>query len=132
MGIIKKDDRNNYFYGDVVAIDCDSNFIRTDEKLTVTLGVKDLIVINTKDALLVAERSCAQKVKDVVAKLNVDNRNEISHYSNEFRSWGEIEKVDSDNKYIVNRIIIKLVQKFQSKFIIIEVSIGLWYQVLLL
>ncbi|VCX21070.1 Mannose-1-phosphate guanylyltransferase 1 [Escherichia coli] len=47
------------------------------------------------------------KVKDVVAKLNVDNRNEISHYSNEFRSWGEIEKVDSDNKYIVNRIIIK-------------------------
>ena len=103
----KKDDRNNYFYGDVVAIDCDSNFIRTDEKLTVTLGVKDLIVINTKDALLVAERSCAQKVKDVVAKLNVDNRNEISHYSNEFRSWGEIEKVDSDNKYIVNRIIIK-------------------------
>ena len=101
-----KDENNNYHYGDVLSLHSKNNFIRSDEGLTVTLGVNDLIVINTKDALLIAERSKSQQVKDVVDALKLQGRKELLFYSNEFRSWGQIEKIDNNDNYAVNRLTI--------------------------
>lgn len=99
-----KDEQNNYHHGDIISISSSNNYIRSEERLTVTLGIRDLVIVNTKDALLIAERAQVQQVKDVVELLKAQHRKEFSHYSNEYRSWGEIETIDRHEGYIVNRL----------------------------
>ncbi|HDW7613199.1 TPA: mannose-1-phosphate guanylyltransferase/mannose-6-phosphate isomerase [Escherichia coli] len=104
--ISSKDSMLNHTHGDVIAIDSKRNYIRSESAITATLGVNDLIIVNTHDALLVANRESVQDVKKIISELKKDNRRELSLFKNEYRPWGEIERIDKNDGYIVNRITI--------------------------
>ncbi|MCM4471961.1 mannose-1-phosphate guanylyltransferase/mannose-6-phosphate isomerase, partial [Escherichia coli] len=72
--ISSKDSMLNHTHGDVIAIDSKRNYIRSESAITATLGVNDLIIVNTHDALLVANRESVQDVKKIISELKKDNR----------------------------------------------------------
>ena len=74
--VCEKDAHGNVVQGDVINIDTKSSFIHGADKLVCTLGLDDLIVVDTQDALLVAHKDSVQKVKDIVATLKKDDRKE--------------------------------------------------------
>src|SRR5207302_7642435 len=76
-------------------------------RLVVTLGVKDLMVVETDDAVLVTERSRAQEVKDLVQALAEKNRAEHLTHTRVYRPWGYYESIDAGKGFQVKRIMVK-------------------------
>ena len=72
-----------------------------------TLGVENLIVVETDDAVLVADRSRSQEVRDVVEGLNETNRTEHLSHTRVYRPWGYFENLDAGPGYLVKRIMVK-------------------------
>ncbi|MBA2649690.1 MAG: mannose-1-phosphate guanylyltransferase/mannose-6-phosphate isomerase [Legionella sp.] len=103
----EKDEQGNVKQGDVISLDTTTSFIRSDDKLVVTMGLKDTVVINTKDAVLVAAKECAQDVKKVVALLNGQERSEAKSHSEVFRPWGKYDSLAQGPRYQVKRITVK-------------------------
>ncbi|MDY6816561.1 MAG: mannose-1-phosphate guanylyltransferase/mannose-6-phosphate isomerase [Pseudomonadota bacterium] len=102
-----KDDDGNSLTGDVIAHDTQSTLVRADHRLVVTLGVKDLVVVETKDALLVAHKDRVQDVKKVVERLKEDGRHEHMNHREVYRPWGVYDSIDNGNRYQVKRISVK-------------------------
>jgi mannose-1-phosphate guanylyltransferase/mannose-6-phosphate isomerase len=102
-----QDEFGNVLQGDVVAHDTKGSFVHSDRTLTALVGVKDLVVITTKDAVLVADKSHAQDVKAIVDKLKAANRAEPMEHTVAFRPWGSYEVVDQGENFLVNHIMIK-------------------------
>jgi mannose-1-phosphate guanylyltransferase len=67
--IYKGDQQGNFFNGDVLSIDTANSFVFSHDKLVTLIGIKDCIVINTKDAVLIAKKGESQKVKEVIKAL---------------------------------------------------------------
>lgn len=105
--ISKKQSDGNVIVGDVISEESSNCYIHSQGKLTATLGIKDLIVINTKDALLVANKRDSQKIKEIISKLSNFNRIELIKHSLINRPWGNYETVDSGLRYQVKRITVK-------------------------
>ena len=96
------DSAGNVFNGDVEIEGASDCFVKTDGKLVALLGVNNLAVIDTKDALLVADLSKSQDVKKIVN--NLKSRQELDHHREVFRPWGSYDSVDSGPNYQVKRI----------------------------
>ncbi|HDV3533148.1 TPA: cupin domain-containing protein, partial [Escherichia coli] len=77
------------------------------ERFIACIGVDDIIVVDTSDALLVVSKNNVQKVKDVVNYLMVNNRTEYQNHNEQFRPWGSHEVVSSGSKYNIKRVVIK-------------------------
>nr|WP_281169627.1 cupin domain-containing protein [Kushneria aurantia] len=75
--------------------------------MVTTIGVQDLIIVQTKDAILVADKYKAQNVKDVVAELKRLGREEYKLHREVYRPWGKYESIDSGGRYQVKRITVK-------------------------
>ncbi|HBA9465104.1 TPA: cupin domain-containing protein, partial [Escherichia coli] len=75
----------------------------------------NLIIVNTKDALLIADRADAQNIKDIIKKLKTVERRELDYFTNEFRSWGMIEKIDYSTNHVANRITINPGKKISQQ-----------------
>lgn len=101
-----KDKQNNATIGDVLAIDSRNNLVHS-KKLVATLGVDNLMVINTKDALLVAHRDKAQQVKDVVNQLDALQREEHVNHRHVHRPWGFYDLLHCSRGYQVKHINVK-------------------------
>ena len=101
------DEHGNVFHGDVVAYDTSDSFVRSDKRLTAVVGVKNLVVVNTKDAVLVAERSRAQDVKTIIDRLKEAGRSEAAEHTVSFRPWGSYETVDRGDSFQVKHITVK-------------------------
>lgn len=86
-----KSEAGNVTTGDVLAIDTTNSLIRSDGRLVVVVGLDDVIVVDTKDALLVTDRAHAQKVKQVVEALKSSGRPEVVSHVYQAKSWGGIE-----------------------------------------
>jgi mannose-1-phosphate guanylyltransferase/mannose-6-phosphate isomerase len=71
------------------------------------LGLSNLLVIETPDAVLVADRSCAQRVKQVVDHLKAEKRTEHLHHTKVYRPWGHYEGIDMGDRFQVKRITVK-------------------------
>jgi mannose-1-phosphate guanylyltransferase/mannose-6-phosphate isomerase len=97
-----KDECGNVKQGDVVAIDSHNCLLKADSRLLAVLGMEDIAIIETKDAVLVAKLNQAQQVKELVATLA--GRNELSHQREVYRPWGSYDSVDSGPNYQVKRI----------------------------
>ena len=69
-----KDANNNMIRGDVIPEDTRNSMIHAESRLVATVGVEDLVIVETQDAVLVAKKSYDQKVKDIVAQLGAKNR----------------------------------------------------------
>ncbi len=101
-----KDDARNVIRGDVIVEDAHHNFIRAESRLVVALGVDNLIVIETADAILVARKDKAQDVKRVVEKLKAQKRNEHLYHERVYRPWGWYEGIDAGDRFQVKRIMV--------------------------
>jgi len=102
-----QDEGGNVFQGDVIAHDAKGSLVISDKVLTTLVGVEDLVVIATKDAILVADKARSQDVKFIVDQLKAADRVERMEHSVIFRPWGSYEVVDRGENFLVNHIMIK-------------------------
>ena len=102
-----QDEEGNAHRGDVVAVDCRNTLVHSERRLTALLGVEDLIVIDTDDALLVAHRDKVQAVKELVGRLKRDGRSQTNLHRKVYRPWGSYDGIDSGERFQVKRIIVK-------------------------
>ncbi len=99
-----KDDDGNKLQGDVNAIDVTQSFIHSEHRLVVGIGLDDLVVIDTPDALLVAKRGETQRVREAVEQLRATGRGEHRTHRTVHRPWGHYEDVDQGERFRVKRI----------------------------
>lgn len=105
--VSNKDDNNNVSNGDVYLNETSNSYIYSKDRFVACVGVDDIIVVDTSDALLVVSKNNVQKVKDVVNHLQVKNRPEYQNHNEQFRPWGSHEVVSSGSKYNIKRVVIK-------------------------
>ena len=102
-----KDEHNNVIEGDVLTVDSQYNYIHAENKLVATVGVENLIIVETKDAILVANKDKVQGVKSIVSQLNQADRTEHVHHREVFRPWGKYDVIDLGKRDKVKRITVK-------------------------
>ncbi len=101
------DARGNVISGDVLAQDVDDSLIRAESRLVAALGIKNHIIVETADAVLVADRSRAQDVKRLVERLKAERRDEPLVHRQVFRPWGSYEGLVLTERFQVKRIVVK-------------------------
>lgn len=105
--ISEKNEQGNVLQGDVVAIDSHHSFVRADNRLVTLVGLDNVIVVETTDAVLVAHKDEVQQVKAVVEHLKTEDRSECYSHREVYRPWGRYDTLDSGNRYQVKRITVK-------------------------
>ncbi|BBV65278.1 mannose-1-phosphate guanylyltransferase/mannose-6-phosphate isomerase [Kluyvera ascorbata] len=105
--ISSKDCNGNVTHGDVINHNGSNNYIYAENSLVATIGVDDLVVIQTKDALLIAKQDSVQDIKKIVDVLKHENRIEHLRHREEYRPWGRYDSVDQGGRYQVKRITVK-------------------------
>lgn len=102
--ISPKDDSDNVLRGDVVADDVNGCLLHSDSRLVAAVGIRDLMVIETPDAVMVAHRDAAQAVKVIAEKLKRQNRPEWDQHRRVHRPWGSYDGVHAAERYQVKHI----------------------------
>jgi mannose-1-phosphate guanylyltransferase/mannose-6-phosphate isomerase len=102
-----KDSENNVSLGDVTLRDASGCYVRAEHRLVAALGVRDLVIVETDDAVLVADKSHSQEVKAVVETLARKARTEHVSHSRVYRPWGYYESIDAGERFQVKRIMVK-------------------------
>lgn len=102
--IQEKDKDLNVIKGDVIQLYSQNNLVYATDKLVSLLGVENLVVVETKDALLIANKNYMQYVKEIVQILKKNDRTEVSVHQEAFRPWGKYECIDVGSRYQVKRI----------------------------
>ncbi len=103
----EQDASGNHQSGDVVSVDTENSYVQANHRLVGTLGVRNLIVVETADAVLVADRNEVQGVKTLVDRLKASGREEHLTHREVFRPWGSYESVEQGDRYQVKRIRVK-------------------------
>jgi len=94
----------NRLSGDVLAVATHNSYVRAESRLVATVGVSDLIVVETADAVLVAQRDRVQDVKTVVNRLNAARREEARNHRKVYRPWGSYDSIDNAERFQVKHI----------------------------
>jgi len=102
-----KDDAGNVSQGDVLAEDARNCYLRAEHGLVTALGVEDLVVVATADAVMVARRDRTQDVKRIVARLDRDGRAEAKTHPLVHRPWGSFRSIHSGDRVQVKHIMVK-------------------------
>src|ERR1700678_1534654 len=101
-----RDARGNSIWGEGLAIDSDNVHVRSTGLLTAVVGVKDIIVVTTQDAVLVLARDQGDQVKRMVESLRENKRREATEHMRSYRPWGYYQSVDHGARYQVKRIVV--------------------------
>lgn len=101
---LPKDADGNVMRGDVLTRDSSNNLLFSENSLVVALGIENTVVVQTKDALLVASRDRVQEVKEIVTKLKINDRTEHRLHRQVYRPWGYYDSIDASSRYQVKRI----------------------------
>lgn len=104
--VSKADFNGNISVGDTILHEARNTYVRSDDKLVAAVGVEDLVIVSTSDALLVTNKDHAQYVKTIVEKLKDLGRHESQDHPEVFRPWGKYETMDSGAEYKVKRIVV--------------------------
>ena len=102
----EKDDAGNSLRGAAVAIDSVNVLIRSEDQLAAVIGLQNVIVVATRDAVLVADQAQADKVKQLVDRLKAEGRPEATQHKRMYRPWGYYQSVDMGARYQVKRIVV--------------------------
>ena len=102
-----KDSNGNTTKGDVLALDSKNCFIQSDRKLIATVGLEDVVIVESDDAIMVADKGRVQDVKAIVAQLKEQGRSEASLHRKVYRPWGSYDSIDSGDRFQVKRIVVK-------------------------
>lgn len=109
--IQNKDDQGNVIQGDVITVKSQNNYVFSESRLVSLLGVDNLVVIETKDAILVADKSKVQDIKKIVETIKEQGRTEHFCHREVYRPWGKYDSIDHAERYQVKRITVKPGQK---------------------
>jgi mannose-1-phosphate guanylyltransferase / mannose-6-phosphate isomerase len=102
-----RDARGNSVRGRAFVIDSSNVLVRSEERLAAVIGLSDVIVIATSDAVLVADRSQTEKVKALVERLKAEGQPEATQHVRIYRPWGYYQSVDQGSRYQVKRIVVR-------------------------
>jgi mannose-1-phosphate guanylyltransferase / mannose-6-phosphate isomerase len=105
--VLPKDADGNVMQGDVLMQDSHNTLALSEGRLIACVGVDDLIVVETADAILVAHKNKTQDVKKIVDRLKAAGRTEGQTHRKVFRPWGWYDSVDSGERFQVKRIVVK-------------------------
>ncbi|WP_263768643.1 mannose-1-phosphate guanylyltransferase/mannose-6-phosphate isomerase [Propionivibrio soli] len=105
--VLEKDEAGNVAQGDTLLHDCHNTLAFSGSRLVACVGVEDLIVVETPDAVLIAHKDKTQDVKQIVDSLKRDGRSEGQLHRKVFRPWGSYDGVDSGERFLVKRIVVK-------------------------
>ncbi|CAJ6051299.1 mannose-1-phosphate guanylyltransferase/mannose-6-phosphate isomerase [Burkholderia pseudomallei] len=105
--ISEKDDEGNVARGRVCFEQASSTFAHSEGRLIACVGTQDLVVVETPDAILVADRAHVQDVKKIVGRLKAESGTEASDHRKVHRPWGHYDSVDSGERFQVKRIVVK-------------------------
>jgi len=104
--ITLRDAEGNVTQGPVVTMDAHGCVVHAEDRLAAVVGVDDLVVVSTSDAVMVVPRARSQAVKELVAKLKAENRPEASVHKRVHRPWGYYESIDMGERFQVKRIVV--------------------------
>jgi mannose-1-phosphate guanylyltransferase/mannose-6-phosphate isomerase len=102
--IHEKTPDGNVVEGDVLASDVSNTYIKAENRMVAAVGVQDLVIVETADAVLVADKKSAQNVKQLVDRLKSSERSEHATHRRVYRPWGSYEGIDAGTRYQVKRL----------------------------
>ncbi|MEE8427969.1 MAG: mannose-1-phosphate guanylyltransferase/mannose-6-phosphate isomerase [Gammaproteobacteria bacterium] len=105
--ICPRDEQGNVIRGDVFAVDTHNTLLFAEHRCLAAVGVKDLMVIETADAILVVNKDHTQDVKKIVEQLKSANREEYKTHRRVYRPWGSYEGIDAGDRFQVKRLSVK-------------------------
>ena len=105
--VAEQDGDGNAHHGDVIARDCRNTLAWGDGRLVALLGLEDVVVVDTADAVLVAHKDKVQEVKEIVASLKLAGRSEPTLHRKVYRPWGCYDSIDMGERFQVKRITVK-------------------------
>ena len=105
--VAERDAQGNACRGDVIADNCSNSYLRSESRLVAAIGVDNLVVVETADAVLVADRHTVEDVKGIVSLLKQQGRSEASLHQRVYRPWGSYETLVNADRFQVKRIIVK-------------------------
>lgn len=103
----QKDKDGNSLIGDVLALNSQDCYINSHHKLVAAIGVKNLIIVSLKDAVLVIEKNNSQQVKELFEAMSKSKREECDSHTVVLRPWGSFETVDLSDRFKVKKIVVK-------------------------
>jgi len=106
-GLVAPDAKGNRVQGDAVIVDCQDSFIRAEDRMIAAVGLKGVMVIDTPDALLVADASASQQVKEVVTLLKKRGHESYKLHRTVIRPWGTYTILEDGTGYKIKRIEVK-------------------------
>jgi mannose-1-phosphate guanylyltransferase len=101
-----KDKDGNVSEGDVILDEVKNTYAHSSNRLVSVIGVSDLVIVDTQDALLVADKKYSQNIKNVVNQLKKSGRSEADNHRKVFRPWGYYDSIDADDGFQVKRILV--------------------------
>ncbi|WP_036821113.1 mannose-1-phosphate guanylyltransferase/mannose-6-phosphate isomerase, partial [Photobacterium sanctipauli] len=105
--VTEKDHNSNAIRGDVMTEGSHHCYVYSQNRLVTTVGIENLIVIETKDAVLVAHKDSVQDIKKVVSRLELDGRQEHLQHREVFRPWGSHDAITEGDRYHVKKVKVK-------------------------
>jgi len=101
-----KDKNGNVSEGDVILDGAKNTYAYSSNRLVSVIGTSDLVIVDTQDALLVADRKYSQNIKNIVNQLKKSGRSEADNHRKVFRPWGYYNSIDADDGFQVKRILV--------------------------
>lgn len=102
-----KDENGNVIVGDAILEGVHNSYINAEERLISVIGLDDVVVVETKDAVMVAHKDKVQDIKKVVGTLKAEKRPEFEFHREVFRPWGSYDSIDNGKRFQVKRITVK-------------------------
>lgn len=104
--VLEKDEKGNAVKGDVIALETEGSLIYGDRRIISAIGVKDMLIVDTEDALLVAKKEKSQEVKQVFEELRRKGRGECKLHRTVYKPWGYYTTLEENERYKVKRLCI--------------------------
>ncbi|GAB3412660.1 mannose-1-phosphate guanylyltransferase/mannose-6-phosphate isomerase [Erwinia aphidicola] len=102
-----KNDCGNVIHGDIYTYDSHNNYLSAQDKFVACIGIDNAVIVETRDAVLIADKDRVQDVKKVVEYLNVNHRVESQSHHKQYRPWGNHETLSTGARYSVKHLIVK-------------------------
>jgi mannose-1-phosphate guanylyltransferase/mannose-6-phosphate isomerase len=109
--VSQKDEQGNVLRGDTIAENTKNSLVHAEHRLVSVLGLEDVIIIETSDAVLVANKNKVQDIKKIVEKLKTTHRSEVDQHRKVYRPWGSYDSINNGSRYQVKCIVVNPGQK---------------------
>jgi len=104
--IANKDEHGNVLRGDVLTENTHNSYLYSEDKLIAAVGINDIVVVDTPDAVMVAHKDQVQEVKKITQRLNEERRTEATVHRKVYRPWGNYDSIDKGDRFQAKRIVV--------------------------